>query len=102
MDQGNYKCKAHNFLGETDAEILMVVEVSEPEGDNYLLLVGGILVAFVVVAIFIVAGTYAKKYRLTKQSSPFLRLNLDKKLKLEETESKNMFGLSQSTVCVYK
>ena len=41
----------------------MVVEVSEPEGDNYLLLVGGILVAFVVVAIFIVAGTYAKKYR---------------------------------------
>ena len=63
LDQGNYKCKAHNFLGEIEASILMVVEVSEPEGDNYLLLVGGILVAFVVVAIFIVAGTYAKKYR---------------------------------------
>ena len=52
----------------------MVVEVSEPEGDNYLLLVGGILVAFVVVAIFIVAGTYAKKYRLAKHTCSILKL----------------------------
>ena len=72
MDQGNYKCKAHNFLGDIEAEILMVVEVSEPEGDNYLLLVGGILVAFVVVAIFIVAGTYAKKYRYLDFNKLFL------------------------------
>ena len=66
-DQGTYTCSGRNFLGKADGAILLIVEVAEPEGDSYLIIIGGTLVALVLIAIFIVAGAYAKRYRRQTQ-----------------------------------
>ena len=67
VDQGTYRCSGKNFIGKATGEILLIVEVSEPEGDSYLIIIGGTLVVLVLVAIFIVAGSYAKRYRRQAQ-----------------------------------
>ena len=80
-DSGFYKCKGENFMGSDESEISLVVEEAEPEGDGYLLIIGkfkdfftkfkkplgGTLVGLVIIAIFIVAGAYAKKLRSENQ-----------------------------------
>ena len=81
-DSGIYKCVGENFMGDISGDISLVVEEAKPEGDGYLLIVGqyieqfitiikpflgGVLVALVLIAIFIVAGAYAKKYRREAQ-----------------------------------
>jgi len=67
QDQGTYQCSGRNFLGTAKGSTLLIVEVAEPEGDSYLVIIGGALVALVLIAIFIVAGSYAKRYRLKSQ-----------------------------------